>query len=213
MQGRRRLARRLRALGVGPDDRVALYFDRSLEMIEGLMGVMASGAAYVPLDPVYPAERIRFMLEDSGAKVVLTHSSRAADLPAGIPHVICLDGDPEPETAGHGGQALPDADPENLAYVMYTSGTTGRPKGVQIEHRQLRNYAAAVLERMDVPEASLRDGLDPGRRSREHLDLRSPVQRRLSPRDVRGTDRERGRVRRLHEGECGRLREDRAVAP
>ena len=150
----RRLARRLRELGVGPDDRVALFFDRSLEMIEGLMGVLAAGAAYVPLDPAYPGDRVQFMLEDSAAKVVLTSTSRAAGLPPGAWQVLCLDGEQDLDIADEGNDPLPDAEPGDLAYVMYTSGTTGRSKGVQIEHRQLLNYTQGVLEVLELPEGS-----------------------------------------------------------
>ncbi|MET0644973.1 MAG: amino acid adenylation domain-containing protein, partial [Pyrinomonadaceae bacterium] len=135
------LARRLRALGAAADTRVGIHLPRSNSMVVAVLGVLKSGAAYVPLDPTYPAERLAFMLKDSGASLLVTERVLLGALPAGEAVPVCLD-DGEPEAVGHDGAAAP-AGPENLAYVIYTSGSTGRPKGVMVEHRAAVNLALA----------------------------------------------------------------------
>ncbi|HEX8720181.1 MAG TPA: amino acid adenylation domain-containing protein, partial [Pyrinomonadaceae bacterium] len=134
------LARRLRRLGVGPEQRVGVHLGRGVELVVALLGVLKAGGAYVPLDPAYPAERLRLMLEDSGASVVVTRSESAAALPAGVAHVVLLD-DEEPDAP-----AVRPARtrPQHPAYVIYTSGSTGRPKGVVVEHRSVLNLCAAL---------------------------------------------------------------------
>jgi amino acid adenylation domain-containing protein len=125
------LALRLRELGAGPEIRVAVCLERSPDLIATLIGVLASGGAYVPIDPTYPAERRALMLEDSGAAVLVTRERFARDLAAA--RVIDLDAEEIPAAGG-----LPERDgagPDHLAYLIYTSGSTGRPKGVAIEHR------------------------------------------------------------------------------
>jgi amino acid adenylation domain-containing protein len=131
-----RLAHRLRALGVGPEVKVAVCMERTPELVVALYAVLKAGGAYVPVDPAYPADRIGFMVAESGAPVVLTHASVADTLPATDARVLRIDADwteveAEPERR-------PDVhvDERSLAYVIYTSGSTGRPKGVQIEHRE-----------------------------------------------------------------------------
>jgi len=136
------LAHHLRALGVGPDVRVAICVERSLEMMVGLLGVLKAGGAYVPLDPGYPAERLAWMLADSAPAAVLTQTAlRDRVDAAGVP-VLELDNasswSGRPETN-------PDRDsltPAHLAYVIYTSGSTGTPKGVTVEHRAVVNQLA-----------------------------------------------------------------------
>ncbi len=147
-----RLARRLRELGVGPEERVGVCLERSPAMLISLLAVLRAGGAYVPLDPAYPGERLAYMLADSGARLLVTRGSLPA-LPAkaGV-SILDLDLDPDhpaapregrEETAeGEEGEAAgPRPGPDNLAYVIYTSGSTGRPKGVAVEHR---NVAALV---------------------------------------------------------------------
>jgi len=138
----RHLARRLVALGVGPETLVALYLDRSPRLVVAALAVFEAGGAYVPLDPDYPPERVAFILEDAAAPLVLTESGRAEDLPAGPARILCLDARAEetpPTDLPHAALA-PDRlarnrlVPSRLAYVIYTSGSTGRPKGVAIEH-------------------------------------------------------------------------------
>jgi amino acid adenylation domain-containing protein len=130
-----RLARRLRELGVAPEDRVALHVGRSPAMVVGLLGVLKAGGAYVPLDPAYPPERLAAMLADSGARVLVTDGAPAP--PAGAAIVLTLDDELED------GPPSPIASPDQLAYVAYTSGSTGRPRGVAVSHGALANVLAA----------------------------------------------------------------------
>ncbi len=140
------LARRLRARGVGPDVLVGLCAERSPAMVAALLGVLKAGGAYVPLDPTYPGERLRYMLEDSGASVLLTeeHLLPLLDSYGGV--VVCLDSDWRRGGTEEGEDAAADMDKDNLAYVLYTSGSTGRPKGVMVEHRGLTNYLSHAAE-------------------------------------------------------------------
>ncbi|HEX8241937.1 MAG TPA: amino acid adenylation domain-containing protein, partial [Longimicrobium sp.] len=130
-----RIAHRLRALGVGPEVRVAVCMERTPELIAALLAVHKAGGGYVPIDPNYPAERIAYMLADSGAPVLLTHARIAERLPSHDAATVHVDAD-WPQIARESAEN-PDVavDPRNLAYAIYTSGSTGRPKGVQIEHR------------------------------------------------------------------------------
>jgi amino acid adenylation domain-containing protein/non-ribosomal peptide synthase protein (TIGR01720 family) len=135
-----RLARRLRALGVGPDVAVGLCVERSLEMIVGLLGILKAGGAYVPLDPEYPRERLAFMLQDAHAPVLLTQERLLSILPiSSSAQVLCLDEDWPAVEREDGKDLAPTAAADNLAYVIYTSGSTGRPKGVTLPHRALVN--------------------------------------------------------------------------
>jgi amino acid adenylation domain-containing protein len=131
------LARHLRALGVGPEIRVAVCLERSADLVATLLGVLAAGGAYVPVDPGYPVERRALMLEDSAAAVLVTRGALAADLPVNLTtgEARVLDLDAEPIPLADGLPAGSGVEPGHLAYVIYTSGSTGRPKGVAIEHR------------------------------------------------------------------------------
>jgi amino acid adenylation domain-containing protein len=144
-----RIAHRLRALGVGPEVPVALFLPRTPDLVACMLGVLKAGGAYVPLDPAYPPERVAAMLDDTGAPVLLTHSSVAGRLPAHHGAVVVVDVDGETDRS-RDEDPQPLARPENLAYVIYTSGSTGRPKGVQIEHRS----ASVVLHwlRETIPD-------------------------------------------------------------
>ena len=138
------LARRLAGLDVGPGVLVAVFLDRSIEMVVAVLAVARAGGAYVPLDPDFPADRIGFMLADCGAPVVVTHRSLAASLPAHAGDVVVVDEEPaEADTdvppAGSG--------PDDLAFVIYTSGSTGRPKGVGLTNRAVVNLLTAMAER------------------------------------------------------------------
>ena len=137
-----RLARRLVGLGVGPDVRVGIVMERSLELPMALLAVQKAGGAYLPVDPAYPAARRAFMLADAGVDIVLTQASCQGALPEEVTaRVIVLDEPKETRetddgrTESFGGRAHPDS----LAYVIYTSGSTGRPKGVMTSHRAIRN--------------------------------------------------------------------------
>ena len=135
-----RLAEQLRIRGVQSNSLVAIYLERSLEMLVGLLGVWKAGGAYVPIDPEYPAERVRFMLEDTKAVVVLTQKSLSGALPASDAAILLLDAE-EDRVAGSPRRRAKRSpmSPEQLAYVIYTSGSTGRPKGVPIKHASLFN--------------------------------------------------------------------------
>ncbi|HSK77696.1 MAG TPA: amino acid adenylation domain-containing protein [Thermoanaerobaculia bacterium] len=135
------LARHLVGLGVGPESIVALHAERSLEVIVAMLAVWKAGGAYLPLDPAYPAERLAFMLEDSGARVVLTQERLEGSLPASAAKVVRLDADWPVSEAD-----LPEVDLSSPAYVIYTSGSTGRPKGVLVPHSALANYVRAAVE-------------------------------------------------------------------
>jgi amino acid adenylation domain-containing protein len=130
----RAVAGRLRALGVGPERRVVVLMEPGPAFAAALVGVHKAGGAYVPIDPEYPAERIGFVLEDSGALAVLTHADAAHRLSATELPVVDVDAlDP----AEGDGFVPAEGDPDALAYVIYTSGSTGRPKGVGVTHRSL----------------------------------------------------------------------------
>ncbi|HYO14894.1 MAG TPA: amino acid adenylation domain-containing protein, partial [Thermoanaerobaculia bacterium] len=144
--GRRsgRLARLLWSLGVGPEGRVGVAMERSLEMVVALLGILKAGAAYVPLDPSYPRERLAFLLEDAlsgeAAPPVLLTQERLLDLLPALPvRPLCL----EAGWSGNGDDlelpAPPEVLPDHPAYVIYTSGSTGRPKGVVNTHRAIVN--------------------------------------------------------------------------
>jgi amino acid adenylation domain-containing protein len=131
------LARRLRALGVGPDARVGLCVERSAEMVIGILAILKAGGAYVPLDPKYPADRIAFLIEDSRIRILLAQEALLHHLPAHGATVVGIAADSAPPSAD-GAENLEDvAEPRNLAYVIYTSGSTGTPKGVLVTHENL----------------------------------------------------------------------------
>ncbi|HKP51512.1 MAG TPA: amino acid adenylation domain-containing protein [Chloroflexia bacterium] len=150
-----KLAHYLRTLGVGPDTLVGICVERSIEMVVGVLGVLKAGGAYVPLDPTYPKERLAYMVEDSGAGVLLSQEELAGlaqDLAGQRAHRVLLDRDwkgIEPQPAG---DPAPEGGPDNLAYVIYTSGSTGRPKGVQVPHRALTNHLWSMKAKPGLAE-------------------------------------------------------------
>ncbi len=138
------LAARLLAAGVGRGDLVGVYLDRCVELPVAVLGVLKAGAAYVPIDPAYPEERVRFMIGDAAMPLILSRDAIASSLPSGGPQVLNV------ETVASGAApaaANPGVDvrPGDLAYVIYTSGSTGQPKGVQIEHGSLTAYIDCVV--------------------------------------------------------------------
>ncbi|MFB2836378.1 MupA/Atu3671 family FMN-dependent luciferase-like monooxygenase, partial [Floridanema evergladense] len=128
------LAHYLRSLGVGADVLVGICVERSIEMVVGILGILKAGGAYVPLDPNYPSERLSFMLEDAQLSVLLTQEKLVHLLPADNIGVICLDTDWNKINQQPEQNPTTNIRADNLAYVMYTSGSTGQPKGVSIIH-------------------------------------------------------------------------------
>lgn len=144
------LARYLQSLGLGPEMRVALCLERSLDMMVALLAILKAGGAYVPLDPSYPEDRLMLMLDDCGASVVVTQGrSRLYSRP-----VVRIDEDSS-EIARHSRERLnPSSTPECLAYVIYTSGSTGNPKGVMVQHRNVANFFSAMDAYIPHPPGS-----------------------------------------------------------
>ena len=140
-----RLARALRARGVGPESLVAVCLERTEHLPIALLAVLKAGGAYVPLDPTYPAARLANMLEDSQARVSITQTSLKRTIPA-LERLECLCVDKETWSQESGDDLPPLATPRNLSYVLYTSGSTGRPKGVALEHRSGAEFVAWALE-------------------------------------------------------------------
>jgi amino acid adenylation domain-containing protein len=132
-----RLANYLRSLGVEPDTRVCILMERSVEIVVGVLGVLKAGGAYVPLDPSSPEERLAFMVEDAGARVILTQRRLTGVLPRFQGEVVRLDAELDEIATQSDENPRNLAQPDNLAYVIYTSGSTGRPKGVLVSHRNL----------------------------------------------------------------------------
>jgi len=149
------LANHLRRLGAGPEVRVGLCLERTPEMVVGLLGVLKAGAAYVPLDPSHPAERLGLVLEDAGVAVLVTDERCLAVLPPHGARPVCLDRDREAIAAASASAPPRTAEEENLAYVIYTSGSTGRPKGVQLPHRAVVNFLLAMMQRPGLTAADV----------------------------------------------------------
>ncbi|GAA0409537.1 hypothetical protein Acor_36390 [Acrocarpospora corrugata] len=130
------LAGRLCELGAGPDVRIGICLEQSVEVAVAVLAVLKSGAAYVPLDPAQPATRLAHMIEDAGIRIAITTT------PLPVDHQV--------SPAATGSAPPVQASPDDLAYVIYTSGTTGRPKGVAVQHRQVLEYLAGARERLAV---------------------------------------------------------------
>ncbi|MGF6358105.1 amino acid adenylation domain-containing protein/non-ribosomal peptide synthase protein (TIGR01720 family), partial [Paenibacillus sp. 4624] len=144
-----RLARTLRSVGVLPNQLVGLMIRRSLETVVGILAVLKAGGAYVPIDPEYPEERIRYILEDSNAQLLLTQRELMHQVPfKGT--VLALDD--ENSYSNDGANLEPSSGPNDLAYVIYTSGTTGKPKGVMLEHRGLVSLKLMFADRLRITE-------------------------------------------------------------
>lgn len=138
------MAHYLRSLNLETEALVGVYMERSLDMIVGILGVLKAGGAYLPLDTVYPQDRLDFVLQDSGAPVLLTQAGLLGNLPALNLHTLCIDS--EWEHIAQEATDNPDLRvvPDNLAYSIYTSGSTGRPKGVLISHDQVTRLFQAT---------------------------------------------------------------------
>ncbi len=135
------LAHTLLANGVGPESVVAIYLNRSPEMVTAALAVLKAGGVYLPLDPTYPDDRLAFMLADARPQLLLTHSTLQDNLPSAAANRLCLDTEWD-QVARHSNQNPPTAvTADNAAYIIYTSGSTGQPKGVVVTHRGVPNLA------------------------------------------------------------------------
>src|SRR5262245_26831809 len=146
-----RVARELVARGAHSDQPVGLYLNRSCELVIGALAILKAGSAYVPLDPAYPADRLAYMIEDSGLTLILSDRSLTAPVKSGGVNIVMIEDALASEDAT---APQSDVSADSLAYVIYTSGSTGRPKGVMIEHRNAVNFFAGMDAR--VPRG--RDG-------------------------------------------------------
>ncbi|HEX8276905.1 MAG TPA: amino acid adenylation domain-containing protein [Longimicrobiaceae bacterium] len=152
------LAAALAARGVGPETRVALCLERGPEMVAALLAVLRAGGAYVPLDPAYPADRIAYVLSDSGARVLLTQERLVEAMPSFGGEVMCIEDVDDVAVAGcplfpvalHAARAPVEPCSLSLAYAIYTSGSTGRPKGVMVTHGAAVNFLHAMRERPGI---------------------------------------------------------------
>ncbi|WP_233595935.1 non-ribosomal peptide synthetase [Corallococcus sp. CA031C] len=148
------LAWHLKQSGVGVESRVGLCVERSLDMVVGILGILKAGAAYLPLDPSYPADRLAYMLADAAVPVIVTQDALADELPSQGELLVCLDSDAA-RIAKHPVTPPPvKLEPEHLAYVIYTSGSTGRPKGTLLHHRGLCNTATAAIAALGITPSS-----------------------------------------------------------
>jgi natural product biosynthesis luciferase-like monooxygenase protein/amino acid adenylation domain-containing protein len=147
------VAHYLRKQGVGPEVRVGIYMERSLELVVGLLGILKTGGAYVPLDPNYPSERLDFLIQDAGMPIILTQRYLLENIRDPRVLTICLDRDNEQIAQESVDELVSGANNENTAYVIYTSGSTGQPKGVMVTHRNVTNFFQGMDIRIgdDIP--------------------------------------------------------------
>ena len=146
------MASYLQRRGVGPEVLVALYLERSLDMMIALLGVLKAGGAYVPLDPAHPHDRISYVLQDSQVSLVLTQQTVLTGLVSERPAAICLDTDWSLIAQESKANPQSEVSATNLAYVIYTSGSSGRPKGVQLLHRGVVNFLSAMQREISLTE-------------------------------------------------------------
>lgn len=147
-----RVANHLRSQGVGPDSRVGIMMERSIEMVAALLGILKAGGAYVPLDPDYPRDRLLYLMQDAGVATLLTQEKLVGLLTGQEPQTVCIDRDWETITRASELKPEPRGDAQNLAYVIYTSGSTGWPKGVMIPHRAILNRLFWMLNLFGLNE-------------------------------------------------------------
>lgn len=138
------LANYLCRMGVGPETRVGIYMNRSLDLVVGLLGIHKAGGAYVPLDPAYPADRIAYMIEDAGLGIILTQDNLIAQLPPHQANAVAIDYEWPVIARENDANVQSSVEAGNVAYVIYTSGSTGKPKGVMVQHGNVANFFTAM---------------------------------------------------------------------
>jgi amino acid adenylation domain-containing protein len=146
------VANHLLELGAQPDDIIGMYTDRSMNMVVGLLGILKAGSAYTPLDPNFPEDRIKFMIQDSDSKILITQRHLKENISDFSGQMICIDSDWGKISNGNASNPTMDSGPDNLAYVIYTSGSTGTPKGVQIPNRALVNFLYSMRREPGLSE-------------------------------------------------------------
>jgi amino acid adenylation domain-containing protein/thioester reductase-like protein len=149
------LAHYLRQMGAAPEQLIGICLERSLDLVVGLLGILKAGAAYVPLDPHFPQERLAYMIEDARIGILISQSSLIQLLPAHSSRDVLIDRDWPLIASYPTTEPYQTASPENLAYVLYTSGSTGKPKGVQITHRSLVNFLYSLRETLGMVESDI----------------------------------------------------------
>ena len=150
-----RLAHRLQVAGVGPDSFVAVFLERSVDMVAAVLAVLKAAAAYVPLDPSFPKERLAYMMQDSQSSVLVTHRQMMDELfehNAQVLFVDETDDRTETEVVANPSTAVT---PQHLAYVIYTSGSTGNPKGVKIEHKAVVNFLESMRSQLQFSDKDI----------------------------------------------------------
>ena len=141
-----KLSHYLQSMGVKPETLVGIYLERSLSMIVALLAVLKAGGAYVPLDPDYPIQRLAYIAEDSQCSVLITQQTLLNSLPIPGVNVIVLDAETHVLTTQNSDNPVSEVKPKNLACLLYTSGSTGQPKGVMLTHEALVNHSSAISE-------------------------------------------------------------------
>lgn len=147
------LANYLLSKGVKAESILGIYVDRSLDMIVGLLGIHKAGAAYLPLDPIFPQERLAYMLEDAKVSLIISERKLAGTLPDCDAEVISIDTEWPSISKFSSEKPIVDYSAGNLAYLIYTSGSTGKPKGVQIEQRSLINFLKSMAQKTQINSA------------------------------------------------------------
>lgn len=141
--------------GVTADSLVGLFVERSIDMVVGLLGILKAGGAYVPMDPAFPQDRLAYMLEDAGIKILLTQQKLSGMFPQFNGNEICLDKDWDKISKHQNSNPAQKLSSRNLAYIIYTSGSTGKPKGVQIEHQSVVNFLFSMLNEPGLNQSDI----------------------------------------------------------